>query len=112
MPFDTIITIEIETPGTFDNAGEYTPGPATTYEVWADQTGAGSSDVLTSGGTTIVSGRTFLVRWFVELALAPESFVFVRDSLGQRWYTDGLNVSNARERYIVISSLRVATALV
>ena len=27
MPFDTIITIEIESAGTHNNAGEYTPGP-------------------------------------------------------------------------------------
>ena len=111
MPFDTIITIEIETAGTFDNAGEYTPGPATPYEVWADQSGAGSSDALATGGTVVVSGRTFLVRWFRELAVAPESFVFVVDDLNQRWYSDGINVSDARQRYIVISGLRIQTAL-
>ena len=111
MPFDRIITILIQAAGTRDEHGEYTPGPETPYEVWADETGAGSSDTLTIGGAIITSGRTFLVRWFRELAVAPESFVFVMDSLGQRWYTDGINESDARQRYIVISSLRQVSAL-
>ena len=111
MPFDTIITISIASDGTFDGHGVYTPGPATPYEVWADQSGAGSSDALATGGTVVVSGRTFLVRWFVELAVAPESFVTVTDDLQQEWYSDGISVSDARQRYIVINALRVATAL-
>ena len=110
MPFDTIITINIAALGTFDEHGEYTPGASTPYEVWADQTGAGSSDALTTGGTTIVSGRTFLVRWFRELAVAPESLVTITDDLAQSWYSDGISVSDARQRYIVINALRVAPA--
>ena len=97
MPFDTIITINIASLGDYDEHGEYTPGASTPYEVWADQTGAGSSDALVSGGgITIVSGRTFLVRWFRELAVAPETFVTVVDDLQQEWYSDGISVSDAR----------------
>ena len=40
---------------------------------------------------SLCRGALSLVRWFLELALAPESFVFVADNLGQRWYTDGIN---------------------
>ena len=112
MPFDTIITINIATLGEYDEHGEYQAGEPVGYEVWADQTGAGSSDALVSGGgTTIVSGRTFLVRWFRELAVAPETFVTITDDLQQEWYSDGISVSDARQRYIVINGLRVATAL-
>ena len=112
MPFDTIITINIATLGAYDEHGEYQEGEPVAYEVWADQTGAGSSDTLTSGGTTIVSGRTFLVRWFRELAVAPESFVTIMDDLGQSWYSDGISVSDARQRYIVINGLRVQNVFV
>lgn len=111
MPLDARITILIQAPGTFDEHGEYVAGAETPYRRWAQEYGAGSSDQLTSAATVVVSGRTFLVRWFHALAVAPESFVFVVDSLGQRWYSDGINVGDARKRYIVISSLRVATAL-
>ena len=112
MPFDTIITILIQEPGTRNDHGEYVPGKEIPYEVWADQSGAGSSDQLVGGaGTVVVSGRTFFVRWFEELALAPETFVFVVDDLGQRWYSDGISVSDARQRAIVIAGLRVQSAL-
>ena len=87
MPFDTICTIHIEALGhraTQDDVdagvmvddvvvgiGEYIPGPETDYEVWADESGAGSIDTPTVGGLVLTSGRTFLVRWFRELAVAP-----------------------------------------
>ena len=123
MPFDTIITIHIEALGhraTQDDVdagvmvdgepvgiGEYIPGPETDYEVWCDESGAGSIDTPSVGGLVLTSGRTFLVRWFRELALAPESFVSITDNLGQNWYSDGISVSDARQRFIVINAGRV-----
>ena len=114
MPFDARITILIQAPGEYDEHGEYTAGAETPYRRWAQEYGAGSSDAFEGsgqGGTRVTSGRTFLVRWFHALAIAPESFVFVVDNLGQRWYTDGINVGDPRKRFIVISSLRVVSAL-
>lgn len=110
MPLDARITVLIQAPGEYNEHGEYTEGPETPYRRWAQEYGAGSSDQIGQGGTLAVSGRTFLVRWFRALAVAPESFVFVMDSLGQRWYSDGINVGDPRKRYIVIAALRVDTA--
>ena len=59
-------------------------------------------------GLSVVSGRTFLVRWFRPLAVALEPLVTVVDNLGQRWFSDSLSVSDARRRFIVIICLTVA----
>ena len=106
MSFDTIITVWIAELGTRDEHGEYVPGEAIPYEVWADESGAGSIDTPTEGGLIITSGRTFLVRWFQELAVALDTFVTVTDNLGQTWYSDGIGVSDARQRFIVINAGR------
>ena len=82
MPFDTRIRIDIEAIGTRNEFGEYVPGAVTSYNIWADESGAGSGDVPTEGGLVITSGRTFIVRWFQALALAPEPLVSVVDNLG------------------------------
>ena len=106
MPFDTIITIHIEALGMRDEHGEYVPGPVTDYEVWADETGAGSIDTPTVGGLIVTAGRTFLVRWFRELAVTFDPFVTITDNLGQTWYSDGISVSDARQRFIIINAGR------
>ena len=107
MPFDTRITIQIQAEGYRNEFGEYQEGAVTDYSVWADESGAGSIDSPTEGGLIVTSGRTFLVRWFRELAVAPESFVKITDNLGQSWYSDGISLSDARRRFIVINAARV-----
>ena len=109
MPFDTIITINIGSLGDYDEHGEYQPGPVTSYEVWADESGAGSIDTPSVGGAVITAGRTFLVRWFQELAVTLDTFITITDNLGQTWYSDGISVSDARQRFIVINAGRVGT---
>ena len=41
MPFDTRITILIQSEGTRNQFGEYIPGPETAYRVWADESRRG-----------------------------------------------------------------------
>ena len=107
MPFDTRITVLIESEGYRDEHGEYVDGATVEYARWADESGAGSGDTVTEGGLLTTSGRTFVVRWFSELAVAPETFVKVRDNLNQVWYSEGISLSDARKRFIVISAARV-----
>ena len=107
MPFDTRITVLIEAEGHRDEHGEYVDGPTTEYARWCDESGAGSGDQATGGGLVLTQGRTFVVRWFRELAVAPETFVKVRDNLGLIWGSDGIGISDARKRFIVISGSRV-----
>ena len=107
MPFDTRITILIQAEGHRNEFGEYVEGVTTEYPRWADESGAGSADLAASGGLFLTSVRTFLVRWFRELAVAPETFVDVRDNLDQQWHSESISLSDARKRFIVISAARV-----
>ena len=106
MPFDTRIRIDIQALGHRDEFGEYVDGPTTSYNVWADESGAGSGDTPTGGGLIVTSGRTFVVRWFRALDVAIEPLVTVVDNVGLRWYSDGISKSDARKRFIVVNAMR------
>ena len=107
MPLDRRITVNIAAEGTRDEHGEYVPGPVTSYPVWADVTGAGSTETDTTGGVLVSQGMNVTVRWFRELAVAPINRVHIVDDLGQRWDTDGIAESNERRRFLGMLVFRV-----
>ena len=107
MPFDTRIAVLIQAEGHRDEHGEYVDGPTTEYPRWADESGAGSGTTPTEGGLITGTGRTFVVRWFNALAIAPEAFVSIRDNINQVWYSEAISASDARKRFIVIAAGRL-----
>ena len=106
MALDARITIRIRAVGTRNDRGEYVPGAATDYELWADERNAGSSDEETPHGVRIREIRNFTVRWFAELASALINNVSITHSDGSTWNALNIAHSDARRRFIAIECIR------
>ena len=110
MPLDSRITVGIKAEGTRDDQGRYVPGAVTGYGVWADERNAGSTDEETSAGVVVREIRTFMVRYFRELAVAPISRVSVTrtedDGSTSTWNPLNIARSNERRRFITIECVR------
>jgi len=111
MAFDSRITVGIRAEGTRDTKGRYVPGPITNYPVWADERNAGSSDQEAPQGIIVREIRTFLIRWFLALSVAPISRVSVSKleadgTTVSTWNALNKAESNERRRYITIEAIR------
>ena len=85
MPLDRPITIGIRGPDDFNAAGQFVPGVAVEYPVWAtviDLTATREIRTAGGGGARNQIDRIYRVRWFEELALAPPTSVEVTSELG------------------------------
>ena len=81
MPLDRPVTITITGPGDFNQAGQFVPGDAVEYPVFATALDISVQRVLETGGARLDSDRVLRVRWFEELAVAPVTNVSVTDEL-------------------------------
>ena len=73
----------------------------TLYPVWADTGGVGISDTVSTGGVEGIRGMAATVRWFRQLAIAPNRLVHIIDGLQHlRWEVDNINTSDQRRRWI------------
>ena len=70
MPLDRRITIRIRAGQTTNIFGEPIESEYTEFDVWAEQTGAGSADTPTQGGIIVSAARNYVVRFFVALVYA------------------------------------------
>ena len=71
MPLDRPITVGVRGADNYNDAGQFVPGVAVEYPVWATAIDISVQRVLEAGGARLDSDRVFRVRWFSELALAP-----------------------------------------
>ncbi len=81
MPLDRPIVIGIRGPDSFNDAGQFVPGMAEDYPVFATALDISVQRVLETGGARLDADRVFRVRWFEELAVAPVTSVSVTDEL-------------------------------
>ena len=108
MPLDTRLIIEITDEGHRDQYGEYVPGDMPVeYPVWADTGGVGISDTVFVGGNETQRGMAVTVRWFRQLAIAPNRLVHLIDAFQQRWEVDSINTSDQRRRWIGMYAFRL-----
>lgn len=105
MPLDRRIRIERDM-GERNDSGEYVPNWTLIAEVWAQKFAAGSADSETAGGTLVIAARNYTIRWRADInALTPAGLRIV-DGDGAIWNVDTLAESDARRRFINISTLR------
>ena len=104
---DRRITLEIQAEGTVNQFGENVPGATTTYGIWARQQSAGQADVNTGYGILPAGARTYLVRWFRELALTRSSLIQIKDEDGVQWVCDDISESDARRRYVSLQMVKL-----
>ena len=82
MPLDRIITVNVETRGTYSDRGQYVAGTVTPLRVWATKTDRDLMDVLETGGDRGEIQRTWRVRWDSRIyAAQPELLAVVDDTL-------------------------------
>ena len=81
MPLDRPITATIRGADDYNQAGQFVPGLAVEYPIYATAIDISVSRQLEVGGARLDSDRVFRVRWFEELALAPVTSVAVIDEL-------------------------------
>lgn len=96
MPLDRRITINI-----LDFEGDTLALP-----VWAEETGAGSSDSADGGSFITQAVQNFLVRHDDRLAQVAVHQVSVTDRFGHVWDADSISLSDARDRFISIQAIR------
>ena len=72
MPVDRIITLRIHAEGMRDEHGEYVPGAATDYTVWASRFDATLRDIEESGGTRNETQRDWRIRYRADVAAIVE----------------------------------------
>ena len=85
MPLDRPIVIGIRGIDDYNAAGQFIPGVAVLYPVWATVVDlTATRDISTSGGGGARNqiDRIYRIRWFSALALAPPTSVEVTDELG------------------------------
>ena len=85
MPLDRPIVIGIRGPDDTNAAGQFVPGVAVLYPVFAtvvDLTATRDISITGGGGARNRIDRIYRVRWFEELALAPPTSVEVTSELG------------------------------
>ena len=69
----------------YNAAGQFVPGPVTSYPVWATALDISVQRNLGTGGARLDSDRVFRIRWFEEAALAPATSVSVTDELALKY---------------------------
>ena len=77
--------------------------------MWAQQNGAGSSDVETSAGVLVQAARNFTIRWRADLFDVSPALLRIIDDLGHTWNVDSIAESDQRRRVIGIQCLREVT---
>ena len=82
MPLDRPITITIRGPDDFNQAGQFVPGEAVEYPLFATAVDISVERLLMTGGARLDADHVFRVRWFEELAIAPVTSVAVVDDFG------------------------------
>ena len=82
MPLDRPIIVSIRAGDDYNAAGQFVPGVAVEYPVWATVVDLTASREIMQGGSRLQIDRIYRVRWFEELALAPVTSVEVTSELG------------------------------
>ena len=81
MPLDRPITVTIRGADDTNAAGQFVPGVAVEYPIFATAIDISVTRNLEIGGARLDADRVFRVRWFEELALAPVTSVAIIDEL-------------------------------
>ena len=85
MPLDRPIVVSIRGLDDYNDAGQFVPGVAVEFPVWAtvvDLTATREVRTTGGGGARNQIDRIYRIRWFSELALAPPTSIEVTDELG------------------------------
>ena len=105
MNLDRRITIEIEPAGSYVE-GEYMPGPAGVFEVWAAKDSDMAGEDATVEGRRAGAMRSYKVRWFGELAAADPATVTVADDTGAAWIVEAVSEGEERRRFLDLRCVR------
>ena len=111
MPLDRPITVTIRGEDDFNQAGQFVPGVAVEYPLFATLIDTGAARTLETGGARIDVDRVFRVRWFKELAVAAVTSVGVVDDLGLTYTITNVSeyvgrFSDLRRRFLDIECSR------
>ena len=74
---DRVILISIESPGHRDENDEWVPGAPAVFRRWATRLDVSTADVEEEAGVYTAARRSWIVRWFRELAETLPNFVSV-----------------------------------
>ena len=113
MPLDRPITATIRGADVYNQAGQFVPGVAVEYPVWATPIDISVTRNLETGGARLDADRVFRVRWFSELALAPVTSVAIIDELALAYTVTDVSeyvgrFGDLRRRWLDISCSREA----
>ena len=81
MPLDRPITIGIRGADSTNDAGQFVPGVAVEYPVFATALDISVQRILETGGARLDADRVFRIRWFLEAATAPVTSIELTDEL-------------------------------
>ena len=113
MPVDRLVTVEIQEPGDYNQAGQFVEGTKTLYRRWATlvDTTVDRTLRLGEGGSRAEESALYRVRYFLDLASANVLTTFLIEADGDRYTITNISEAtgrdgNTRRRWLELDCLR------
>lgn len=114
MPTDRVITVGIQQPGDYNQAGQFVPGVEAEYRRWATLIDTSLERLIQQGGSRGEEDALYRVRYFRALAEADVRITFVTEADGDRYTVSGIEEvtgrdGNTRRRWLELTCIRADT---
>ena len=113
MPTDRIVTVQLQSPGTYNDAGAFIPGVETDYRRWATLVDTSVERQLRAGqgGSRAEESALYRVRYFRALAGANVRTTFLTEDDGDRYRVTRITEQtgrdgNQRRRWLELDCIR------
>ena len=96
MPGDRLVTVHVQTPGDYNQYGEYVEGEKVAIRTWATRRDQSQRDIAEEGGTWDETRRDWRIRWDSRIANSSTLDLAVVD--GTETFTISNMVEVTRQR--------------
>ena len=91
MPADRLVTVHVQTPGDYNQYGEYVEGAKVAIRTWATRRDRSQEDLHEEGGARDEARRDWRIRWDSRIASSSTLYLEVVDG------TETFTISNMVE---------------